>query len=322
MVRDLAMLVALLLAGLLVHGGLDDWYRHTVHRESLPERRERERAALGGAVDTLILGDSHALSGVEPPLLGAAYDLGLPGQFPPLVHAVLAAEADGIERVILQVDLHTFWPHPQTWFALRYYAPFTDFAALGRQRGEPLHYAVRGWLGRVAPYVGRRSTVLGYVGRGQPPELGWVRDRPLVRGAVLSDLRWPRRSPAERAQMARERAELHFQHGRAIDGVAEAYFRRSLELARSRGIGVVVVQYPVTPAYLAAAREWIEVDALDRHLDALLADHPEVRRLNARNLFLGQADLFADPDHINRHGARELTLRIRSELDALEAAEG
>lgn len=320
MVRNLAMLVALLIGGLLVHRGLDDWYRHTVHGDSLPERRERERAELLGGIDTLVLGDSHALSGVDPPLLGSAYDLALPGQFPPLVHAVLASELDGIERVVLQADLHTFWPHPQSWFALRYYAPFTDFVSLGRQRGEPLNYAVRGWLGRTAPYAGRRSTVLGYLAHGRPPELGWVRERPLARGAVLSDLRWIDLSADERARVAVERAEVHFQHGEAIDAVAESYLLRTLELARSRGIGVVVVQYPVSPAYLAAARAWVDVEALDRRLGELLAAHPEVRRVDARNLFIRRPEYFADPDHINRHGARALTKRIRDELDALESS--
>jgi len=320
LVRNLAMLLALLIGGLLVHRGLDDWYRYTVHGDSLPERRERERAELLGGIDTLVLGDSHALSGVEPPLLGAAYDLALPGQFPPLVHAVLASELDGIERVVLQADLHTLWPHPQRWFALRYYAPFTDFSTLGRQRGEPLSYAARGWLGRSAPYVGRRSTVLGYLAHGRPPELGWVRERPLERGAVLSDLRWIDLPADERARVAAERAELHFHAGDAIDAVAETYLVRALQLARARGVGVVVVQYPVSPAYLAAARARVDVDALDRRLAELLAAHPEVRRLDARDLFFDRPERFADPDHINRHGARELTQRIRSELEALEAS--
>ena len=44
------------------------------------------------------------------------------------------------------------------------------------------------------------------------------------------------------------------------------------------------------------------------------------QRLDARDLFFDRPEHFADPDHINRHGARELTQRIRSEFEALEAS--
>ncbi len=318
------MLTALLLVGLLVHRILDDWYRTTVHRDSLPERKMRQYDLLQGELDTLIFGDSHALSGVEPDLLGAAFDLALPGQYPASVYALLAAklaESDSrVERVVLQADLHTFWPHPQKFALLRYYAPVTDFLVLGWQRGEPLRYGVRGWLGRFAPYVGERTMMLGYLADGRPPELAWLRDRPLTRGGFLTDMRWLDLPTDERARMASERVEIHYQYGDAVDEVAESYFRRSLELARSLGIGVLVVQYPVSPAYMAAAVPWIDVSALDRRLGALLAAHPEGHRLDARDLFFGRTEFFADPDHINRGGARELTRRIRVELGALEAA--
>lgn len=318
------MLVALLLSGLIVHVAIDGWYRRVVHADSMPERKERQYAVLKGRVDTLVFGDSHALTGVEPELLGEAYDLALPGQYPPLVHGLLASKlgepGTAVRRVVLQADLHTFWPRPQKWFLLRYYAPVTDYLALGVQRGEPLRYAVRGWLGRFAPYVGERAALLGYWAAGHPPELAWMRDRPLQRGALLSDARWSDLGLAERARISRERVEIHFGHGEAVDPVAETWFRHTLELTRSRGVGVLVVQYPVSPAYLAAAAEWMDVEAVDRWLDRLLEGHPGVRRLHARDLFRGRAELFADPDHVNREGARLLSRRIRVELDALAAA--
>jgi len=317
--RKLVMLAALLVTGILVHRGFDDWYRHTVHRDSLPERRARDYAALDGPVDTLVYGDSHALSGVDPRLLGAAYTVALPGQFPPKVHGLLATRIaqPGVRRVVLQADLHTFWAHPERWLLLRHYAPRVDYAALGRARGEPLPYLVRGLLGRFAPYVAQREMVVGYLADGRPPELAWIRDRPLVRGAVLSSMRWLDRPAEERARLATERVEIHFRHGRDVDAVALAYFRRALEVAREAGVGVVVVSYPVSPAYLAEAAARVDVAGIDRRLGEVLAAHPEVRRLDARSLFLGRASLFADPDHLNHQGARALSRRIRAELDAL-----
>jgi len=319
--REVSMLAVLVITALGLHLALDDWYRHTVHHDSLPERRSREYAELGRDVDTFVFGDSHALWGVDPPVLGAAYDIALPGQFPAKVHGLLnhllSEEGSTVRRIVLQADPHTLWPHPEHWFLMRYYAPRMDFVALGRMRGEPLAYGVRGWLGRFAPYVGQRAMMLGYLGDGQPPELAWVRSRPLTRGAILTDGRWLDLPMGERARVARERAGIHFFYGDAIDEVAVAYFRRVLELARDRGIGVVVVEYPVSPAYLAAASKRVDLAEIDRRLDGLLADHPEVRRLDARGLFSGRVELFADPDHINRRGARELSLRIRAELDAL-----
>lgn len=318
------MLAALLSVGLFVHLGLDDWYRHTVHRESLPERKEHQYAELRGEVDTLIFGDSHALSGVDPDVLGAAFDFGLPTQFPPKVYGLLAAkiaEPDvQIERIVLQADLHTFWRHPETGFQLRYYAPVVDYLALGRQRGEALRFGVLGWVGRFAPYIGKRTLMLGYLARGFPPELAWLRNVPLVRGSIKSDNRWLDRSEEERIELAAERVVTHFHFGEEFDDVAASSFRRILDLARSRGIGVVVVQYPVSTEYLFAAGGRIDIATHDRKLRGLLTAYPEVRQLMARRLFAQNPEYFSDPDHINRQGARELSQHIRVELDALEAS--
>ena len=92
-------------------------------------------------IDTVILGDSHAKWGLDPSVLGDAFNLALPGESYAETYYVLehlVKSSPGAPRfVILQADLHSFNGYNRNQFAFaHHYADFVDYIDIGWRRGS------------------------------------------------------------------------------------------------------------------------------------------------------------------------------------------
>lgn len=309
------MPVFLLIAGLLVHGALTAFYVDRVYQDGVAERTQEQLDAVRGTVRTLILGDSHAKWGVAAAGLEDAFNLALEGQTAAesyyLLESELEAASEPLRAVVLSADAQTFSDWQKGVFAQRHwYAPRVDYLEIGRRRGEPLRYAVNGWLGRYAPYVGQREGILRYLETGSAPQLTMHRQLAMERGSFLYPGSWTDVPEPTREELARQRADLHFPSP-GFDDVSGSYFRETLALASAAGLRVVVVRYPLSREYLEASRPFVETARVDARLAEILAEHREVLLLDARRDYADRPQLFIDPDHLNGRGARRFTRRVR-----------
>lgn len=321
MLRQLLMIAGTLLIGWVVHMRLSVFYMRDVQGGTVVARTVQQYQPLRAEVDTLIVGDSHPKWGILAAQLDNAFNLAIPGQTMPETYAVLKAQIDdpvvNPRRVVLSADATVFsnW-QSYIWIYNHYYSRYEDMWELGRLRGQPLLYLVRGITGRHAPYMGQRFTILKYLDSGLPPDLPFAVHLKMARGSFESQTSEADRPRGERRGVIEERLRMQFPH-HEFDEVAALYFSRVLELCRKKGIGVLVVRYPLTAAYLRGVDEIAAEMGLEGRLAELLAPHPEVRLLDARAEFVGNLSLFADVDHLNVRGARRFTPRIRAELEAL-----
>lgn len=313
----------LLCVGLVLNVVLADWYRERVMWNGIPETTTRQFDEARGGIDTLILGDSHAKRGLYPSVLGDAFNLSIPGQkYTQTYYVVRSQIEDGsvdLRIVILPADLHTFalW-NTDNFAFVRYYAPIANYLEIGWHRGALWLYAVRGLQGRYAPYVGGRQNILSYLATGRPAVLQWLQDTPMVEGALVDARTIAKLPPDEIVERARQRARLHLGDAGPIAPIHEWYFSRTLELCAANDIEVVLVQYPVTRAYLDAVSERTDIEAFDRRIQALIEPYRNVRLVPSRNLYGKRLDLFIDPDHLNERGATSFSRRIkRRVLDPL-----
>ena len=320
--RELAMIAALLVLGLVLNAALVDFYLNRVFSGGLTERMQAQYDVVRDTVHTLILGDSHAKLGIAATQLDDAFNLALDGQTAAESYYVLRSElrdpAVHLRTVILQADYLTFSGWQAGGFGYRHwYADRVDYLEIGRRRGELLRYGANQVLGQYAPYVGRRFEILLYLASGRAPGLHTSPSTKMERGSLLVAGVWSDQPESEREGIAQRRAKLHDSRSN-FDEVASEYFRRSIELARDEGITVLVVRFPLTREYRRAGRSFTDGARVDERLAEIFADYPEALVVDARFDFLDHPDLFVDPDHLNGRGARLLTRHIRRLLKRSE----
>jgi len=318
--RSRLLAIAVVLGvGLAIHLLLVDFYLNRILVDGFAERTEEQFEAVRDTVDTLVLGHSHAKWGVAAAELGDAFNLALDGQTLPETYFVLKSELAepglDLKAIVLAADSVSFsdWQIKGIGFR-HWYAPRVDYLEIGWRRGQPIRYGVTGLLGRYAPYVGMRSDIYTYLETGGAPQLPYHMGQVMERGSFLAKGSFGKLSETERAEAARRRMGIHYPKAE-FDEVAGEYFRKTLELARDRGIFVVVVRFPLTKEYLQASRFFLDASRLNERVDEILADHPEVTLVDARLDYATRPKLFIDPDHLNGTGARRFTRRLRAVLE-------
>jgi len=318
--NEIGKITLLLCTLLALNASLADWYRETVMRNGISEKTTRQFEELPSddreRIDTLILGDSHPKRGLYPSVLGDAFNVSIPGENYTETYYVLKShildESLDLRIAILPVDLHSLSSWNLDGFAhVHHYAPFVDYLEVGWHRSQLLTYAVRGLQGRYAPYLSGRRNILSYFDIGIPHDLHWLHGTPLVGGALIDERTLRKQSKSERIDQAFKRTWFHFSESDMMAPVSEMYFLRILELCAENQINVLLIQYPVTPEYLEAAAEYVDIEAFDQKIRALAQPYDNVRLVASRSLFGNRLDLFLDTDHLNKNGATRFSKMIK-----------
>ncbi|MBN2309602.1 MAG: SGNH/GDSL hydrolase family protein [Candidatus Hydrogenedentes bacterium] len=265
--------------------------------------------------ESLILGESHTMCGLNPRILGECYNISILGQGYMVSYYSLARILDQpherLELLILPVGRHSFTADLAHQNENFYYAANIDYLDLIRRRGH-----VRDHLGQcikfqVFPYT---NDVSYYVYRCQiarPPV-------PSYRGFTPAEGDFSKETMDEIE--ARDRASGHVGAGRDWwnQEVIE-FFREILDACDEEGIRVALVQMPMTRVYDDAMERLVPRAEFDARVAALLADWPDVAMLDYHDAFYERNDLFRDVDHLNVTGADTITERLRADLVRLGA---
>jgi len=296
---------------------LSQLYARIVMADSFLVRRDRQYRELERQLDFLFVGDSHVRRGVDPAVIPRSFNFGSASesaiQSYYKLRTILAGPgpARGCRVVAMPLDLHTFSSYRTNVIRHEFYwKRYVDFLELGRRKGEVVRHAAKLVRSHVASYWQEGEHVLAWADRkfggGEGPgelRLGFVPTK--SRFSEYED----------REGLARARAAMHLEGHRAFDADLVHYFRRAVELCRSHGKTVVLVRYPVTREYLAAAA-LRRPDDLPDEVRAVIEENGCVV-LDHREDFAGRNYLFSDADHLNAEGARLFGERLRTKLEAV-----
>jgi len=290
------------LAGLLaIHVALSLGFARTVGAAHDATQMDARWSAARGPV--MIAGDSHARFGVES--RGGLVTVAVPGEHYGKSRFRVPALLDRrpARAVVLPYDAVSF----SSFKAERYdpehvWGRYVDFGQLAIEQQAPLRYGGMALKARLAPWVGELDTVVEYL-RGTRH----FRGREGVGGRLAV-----RERPAEVAAR-------HFEGAEPFDPRMVHALRSLLAELRRRGVRVVLVRFPVSPRYRAAAAA---LGARSSQRDALLAElltPGQVDHLDLERLFDARPGAFLDADHLGPRGRRALTRRLRRELATLGA---
>ena len=277
-------------------------YRNLLRQNSLNEQKQAALDALPSYPAFWALGDSHVLLGWNPEGQPGMFNFATTSEYYALnlqrLHHLLQTRKKPL-ALILPFELHSFSPlGRKLWlghemddvFWASIYNPDLN---PDEKSGSDFR---RWWIGaRFFPYAGQFY---------QWTQVGKSPVYPLSpNGAVLSDEVYDGNPEA-----ARKRARSHFPAGHQIDPLQVQSFFALLNLCRKEEIPVLLVQFPVHPAYRA------EVPAQTiRFLDSLETTLP-IRAVYARSILDSCQNCFMDPDHLNRRGANALMRLIQNEV--------
>jgi hypothetical protein len=320
--RELTKLGVGIALVLLINAGITHFYLSTFMRENIAARTEAQFNEYRAGLKTLILGDSHSKWGVDARLLDSAFNVSLPGRVYMQDFYLLRSFLDrGLidpQFVILGLDLYSFTERPLgQWGFLRFYTRYINYVEEGWRRGELLYYTMRQVQGRFAPYAGQRAETLHFLAFGRPLTLAHLTQVPMERGALILPS-WHERVPvAERQRLARIGALVQLNrrdpfHPRHVED-----FLRLLDLCHERKIRVLLIKFPMSAEYLAAAEAYTDIQKHNRRTDELLKGRTGVAVLHTRTKFADRPDLFTDATHLDSTGAKVLAAEINRALDSL-----
>lgn len=271
------------------------------------------RPPIPPATRIAFLGDSHMADSIDPGRIGPAVNFASDGES--YIHNYyklrwLVDRAPALRVVVLPADLHSFSSFRAGRVAVNgEWARYIDYLELGRVQGRRLRLAsdfVRlrlfGFRGRYRRFwerglLGRDQAQAASIDRGFKPIVGFF----IKKGRIERGLR--------RARRQLEGVDLF-----SPDIVL--YFRKILDLARKRGLAVVLVRFPVTPEYLRVAETLVPVREHYARLRRLAG--PGVHLLDRHDVLQSPPGRwFRDAQHLNLDGAERFSDLIRGDLERL-----
>ncbi len=254
-------------------------------------------------LDVLIVGDSHAQSGVEPAILGRSLNVAVAGEHylksRYRVPWLIDRHPARIRTVVTAFDHVSFsgWK-ADMWEPERVWGRYVNWFELGVIREQRWSYMARWSKANLAPYVGELETV----------EQRIMQTRGFrQKGAEQQASRLRRRTGVEAAT-------AHFSKGLPTDPTLVQAQADLVADLRARNIQVVLVSFPVSRGYFETAESMGATHPRDSEaLQSLLAD-PGVHYVDLSELFLDHPDRFYDGDHLGGEGRRAFTWALRREL--------
>lgn len=280
---------------------------HTIIRIQYPDSPN-----FPGETEILILGDSHAVCALDPNIIKKSVNFSSSGES--YTHNYyklkwILKRSHSLKTVVLPIDLHSF----------------SDF------RKDRIHFTLN-WL-RYLDYL----------------ELGWIKKRILECGIKYLDLKFfgfkgqyqkfadalfqpgnmskpnPEEAPGfkprdgyffhNREEKARKRANRQLKGFDPFCPEMVFFFKRILNLCLDREFRVVLLKLPISQEYYKQAEKLTDVTGLETRILQLARRFPEATVIDFRKIYFRQeAGLFWDPQHLNKIGARDLSLRFRDRL--------
>jgi hypothetical protein len=271
-----------------------------------------DRATIPEDTEILILGDSHGVFALDPVLIGKAFNFSNSGES--YIHNYYKLKfalkrKHSLKAVILPLDLHSFsdfrknrihfnlnwlrylnypelgWIKKQAWSYLIKYLNLRFFSFKGRYRqfGDAL----------LNPGLTRKTN--------QEEEPGFVARE----GYFFHN----------REEKARKRANRQLKDFNSFSPEMVFFFKSILKECQDRQLRVILLKLPITEDYYQQAGKLIDIHRLDARVQPLVRNFTHVCIFDFQKIyFKNEAGLFWDPQHLNKIGARDISVRIHDRL--------
>ncbi len=264
-----------------------------------------------GRPDVLIIGSSRALQGVDPTALQRALAAAGYPQLKVFNFGINGATAQVEQLLINRLIKPAQSPRLIVWAdgVRAFNSGRPDLTYRKIQASPGLQQLTRGHLPQLGPYQRHpnppeRSIVDGSVPLADPRESQGLQ--------IVTDVFVPeqyfQRFPKIAGIYDRDYADFD------LDGAQAKATVALLETTKRRQIPVVFVNLPLTDIYLDGDRDKYEQEF--RRYKQQLADLGHLTFIDLGQAWPDRYDYFADPSHINQHGAKVVGERLGAELAA------
>ena len=293
-------------------------FANYVMSDSLLNKAQRQFDKFNPEIDTLILGDSHAQRGINPLLLGNAFNFGTTGetyiQTYYKLKYILDTKKKKIKRVVLPLDLHGFTERrSKNNSNIYYWKKYIDPMELGKAQGQPFKYFILYYIkANFFSYTSELGTLISFTNKQKRSFLkrGF---RPLI-GEYTEVLKG-----AE--GRALKRIDTHFpENENYVDEVLLSYFKKTLDLCLANDIEIIFVKYPVTDLYFKLLKERVKPRKIESRLLEVLKAYPQMPLADYRKVYFAKNQFFYNHDHVNLKGANMLTKNLKQALEKMDTA--
>ncbi len=260
----------------------------------------------------VFLGDSHNQVAVEIYTLSDSINYGYGGDNYIKLYYKLKRLIDkniNVKNIVLETDISSFSTYSTAngkildqLFIYSKFIPYDDITKLRKQS------SMSNWIEAHFPVFGNGPELkFIFFGKAESGNFnnGWVR----LDGNLSS---------GNKTAAAELTYEIHFKDQDLIDVSQMEYFSKILELAKAKGINVVLIKYPLAKEYdsllannLKSAREEY-YDDIFLTINSTLGANYAV--LDYSDLFFDYPDYFSDAEHLNYLGAEVFSKKLSIDL--------
>ncbi|MEA3364054.1 MAG: hypothetical protein U9Q79_00310 [Candidatus Hydrogenedentes bacterium] len=298
------------LVGLIaIHAALRQAYYAFITPQDSYLRRQEAFSAHQELYDVALFGDSYALAGVVPELLGNAANLSQLGEGYIVryykLRYNLRKSPGKIKTIILPLDLHSFspaWGEDFVRVGSSRYVNFADYIQHTGLTEKALKSFAHYYL---FPYADCTQEIYQVLPASQKAK----RQKDIAR--LVRSLADTGATEKQIQQMM----TIHYGEEREwLSQKSLLYFNRIKSLCQEHDIRVVFVRFPVSRRHFEAASKIVPVDEFDSFTQELVDDWPGAVLLDYRELYFGRDDLFSDLNHLNANGAAFFSQQLREDL--------
>lgn len=259
-----------------------------------------------GAINTIFFGDSHPASDVNPAYIKDSFNYSISDETYEQTYYKIKSLLDikkDLCLIVLPLDVHSFSNYRENPYSdIRYWINFMSFDEIKRESGK-------------SSIVIASKIFLPFIGNGLDFKRVWFNNKKME-----INKGWQRATNDFSFEQDKEKIaskRVSSQVGSPlilVDQYLLGHFADILKLAETKEKNVVLIKYPLSPAYLEALNsQSINIDGYYADLDNFLIDYKNVYLLDYQQLIKDNS-LFSDVDHLNDRGSEVLSKKINEDL--------
>ena len=294
------------------------WYLYVVFftADSIQRKKaELKKTPQNYDASVWIMGDSHPMLGLNPALIGHAFNWAGTSEYFFLTRlkikkALSDANVKKPSTLLLPLDLHSFsekgnrllLQHELDDYFWQKHLNYNEI----KSRELPDIF-LRWWISaRFFPYAGQfyqpLASMKGMKYKIQPD------------GFVPDETDFGKLPRSERISVARSRYKAHFGNSIETDSLQIKALAEIIQLCSIHNIRLFLIAFPLSDEYLKEAESDPRIKQIQRLQQNFIRENTF---LNYQHVFRNRPELFSDPDHLNNRGAAMFSRMLKTQLEKL-----